>query len=100
MYLTVFVAVFGPIVEEMFFRGFMYPAVKKRLGFKTAFFGTSALFALLHTNLAGFLPIMILGMLLTYLFERTGTLVASCTVHILHNTAMVWFVFLMKGILR
>jgi len=100
MYLTIFVTVFGPIVEEIFFRGFMYTAVKKRVGFKAAIFSTSALFALLHTNLAGFLPIMVLGMLLAYLFEKTGTLVASCTVHILHNAAMVMFVFLMKGIVR
>ncbi len=100
MYLTVFVAVFGPIVEETFFRAFMYRAVKKRYGFKTALFSTSAFFALLHTNLAGFLPIMILGMLLAYLFEKTGTIVASCAVHILHNTVMLTLVFAAKEIIR
>ncbi|MCM8781440.1 MAG: CPBP family intramembrane metalloprotease [Candidatus Omnitrophica bacterium] len=100
MYFTIFVAIFGPIVEEMFFRGFMYQAVKKRWGFKTALFSTSIVFSFLHTNLAGFLPIMVLGMLLAYLFEKTGTLIASCAVHILHNSAMVCFVFLIKGLLR
>ncbi|NQU74586.1 MAG: CPBP family intramembrane metalloprotease [Candidatus Omnitrophica bacterium] len=99
-YLTIFVTIFGPIVEEVFFRGFMYPAVKKKWGFKVALLLTSGLFALLHANLAGFLPIMILGMLLCYLFERTGTLVASCTVHVLHNTAMVGMVFLIKGLFQ
>jgi len=99
-YLTIFVTIFGPIVEEIFFRGFMYPAAKKKWGFKVALLLTSGLFALLHANLAGFLPIMILGMLLCYLFERTGTLVASCTVHILHNTAMIGMVFLIKGLFQ
>lgn len=100
MYLAFFVAVFGPIAEETFFRGFLYTALKKRFGFKAALFSTSILFALLHANLAGFLPIMVLGMLLAYLFEKTGTLVASCTVHILHNTAMLGLLFIMKGLLK
>lgn len=100
IYLTVLVAVFGPIAEEIFFRGFMYRAIKDRWGFKAALFSSSALFALLHANLAGFLPIMILGMLLAYLFEKTGTIVASCAVHILHNSVMVTFIFIMKVILK
>lgn len=100
IYLSIFVSIFGPIVEETFFRGFMYKAVKKKLGFKAALLSTSALFALLHANLAGFLPIMILGMLLAYLFEKTGTLVAPCAVHILHNSVMVGFTFLMKAVLQ
>ncbi|MBI4335033.1 MAG: CPBP family intramembrane metalloprotease [Candidatus Omnitrophica bacterium] len=98
-YLTVFVAVFGPITEELFFRGFMYRAVRTKWGFKTAVLLSSALFALLHASPAGFFPIFILGMLLAYLFERTGTLVAPCAVHILHNTAMIAMVFIIKGIL-
>jgi membrane protease YdiL (CAAX protease family) len=39
---------------------------------------------------------MILGLLLTYLYERTGTLVSSITVHIIHNLSMVFLVFLVK----
>lgn len=99
MYLTILVSLFGPIAEEIFFRGFMYRAIKDRWGFKTALFSSSALFALLHASVAGFLPIMILGMLLAYLFEKTGTIVASCAVHILHNSVMVAFIFIMKAVL-
>jgi membrane protease YdiL (CAAX protease family) len=100
VYLAVLASVFGPIAEELFFRAFMYRVVRARFGFKAALFSTSALFSVLHANLVGFAPIFILGMLLAYLFEKTGTIVASCSVHILHNTAMVAAVFIMKGILR
>jgi membrane protease YdiL (CAAX protease family) len=46
----------------------------------------------------GFLPIMALGLLLTYLYEKTGSLVSSMAVHIMHNVAMVILVFLARNI--
>jgi len=100
IFLTLLVAIFGPITEEVFFRAFMYKAVKTRWGVKTAFYSTSVLFALLHANIVGFFPILVLGMLLTYLFERTGTIVASCTEHIVHNSAMLSLAYLLKGFMR
>lgn len=99
LYLSFFVSIAGPIAEELFFRGFFYQAAKKRIGVFNALMLTSVLFAVLHTNLTGFVPIMILGLLLTYLFEKTGTLVAPVCVHILHNSFMLGFTFLFKQIL-
>lgn len=99
LFLTIFVSVFGPLVEEMFFRGFMYSAIKKRMGVLAAAFLSAAVFSLLHANIVGFLPIMALGVLLAYLYETTGSLVASMTVHILHNSAIICFVFFIKQLL-
>lgn len=93
---SLFAAVVGPIIEEIFFRGFMYKAFKNRIGLVRAALLTSVVFAALHTNLVGFLPIFMLGLLLVYLYEKTGTLVASMTVHVVHNLGMVFFVFLLK----
>ena len=95
-YSSVFTAIIGPFAEELFFRGFMYSAVKKYTGVFWAMAATSVLFAALHSNLAGFAPIMVLGILLAYLYEKTGSLVPSITVHIIHNLSMVFFVFLIK----
>ncbi len=95
-YTSIFAAIFGPMIEELFFRGFMYNAFKKRVGIFWAMFITAATFAFLHAHAVGFLPIMILGMLLAYLYEKTGTLVSSMTVHIIHNLSMVFLVFLVK----
>ena len=95
---ALFAAIFGPIAEEIFFRGFMYSAIKKTLGIFWAMLITSAIFSLLHAHLVGFLPIMALGLLLAYLYERTGSLVSSMTVHIIHNVGMVILVFLARSI--
>ncbi|MDD5429040.1 MAG: type II CAAX endopeptidase family protein [Candidatus Omnitrophica bacterium] len=95
---SIFAAIAGPIVEELFFRGFLYGAVKKYTGIFWATMITAALFAALHAHAVGFLPIMALGILLAYLYEKTGTLVSSMTVHVMHNFSMVLLVFLAKSV--
>lgn len=95
---TLFAAIFGPIAEEIFFRGFMYPAVRKTVGVFWGMVVTSAVFSLLHAHLVGFLPIFALGLLLAYLFEKTGSLVPSMAVHMMHNVAMVILVFAVRSI--
>lgn len=98
---SVIAAIFGPIIEEIFFRGVMYNAVKGKLGIFWAIFITSVLFSFLHTHamsyfLVGFIPIAILGAVLAYLYEKTGSLVPSITLHILNNVGSVIMVFLFK----
>jgi membrane protease YdiL (CAAX protease family) len=95
--LAVFLA---PLIEEVFFRGFMYSAIRKNLGPGLAMVISAGLFSLLHTNVIGFFPIALLGILLAYLYEKTGSLVAPITVHILHNGAILTFLFLAKGLLK
>ncbi|MBL7068412.1 MAG: CPBP family intramembrane metalloprotease [Candidatus Omnitrophica bacterium] len=97
-YMTFFVAVLGPVMEEIFFRGFLYNAIKKEAGIKSAVFISAVLFSFLHAHAVGFLPILVLGVFLAYLYEKTGSLVPSITVHVAHNLIMVFFVFLIKGI--
>ena len=94
-------AVFGPVVEEIFFRGVMYNAVKRKLGVFWGIVITSVLFSVLHTHapqyfLAGFLPIAILGAVLAYLYEKTGSLIPSITLHVLNNVGSIFMVFLFK----
>ncbi len=94
--LTVLVTFLGPVAEELFFRGFAYPVLRKRIGIKWAMILVSAVFALLHLNVIAFFPIFALGLLLAYLYEKTGSLMPSITVHVIHNTAVVFFVYLYK----
>ncbi|MDP2913053.1 MAG: CPBP family intramembrane metalloprotease [Candidatus Omnitrophota bacterium] len=98
LYTGLFAAIVGPIIEELFFRGFMYNALKKYIGILGSMLVTAAIFALLHANVAGFLPIMAIGLLLVYMYEKTGTLVSSITVHIAHNLGMVILLFLVKQV--
>ncbi len=98
IYLSIFVTILGPIVEEIFFRGFAYRALRDKIGAFKAIALTSLIFAALHTNLAGFFPILILGILLAYLAQKTNSLIPSITVHIMHNSSILLLLFLAKKI--
>ena len=87
--LVVLSCVIGPIAEELFFRGVLFAAVRRRFRRGTAILLSGAAFALIHTNPIGFLPIMLIGSLLAYLYERTGSLLSPIAVHILHNTLLM-----------
>lgn len=94
---SVFLAcVAGPFFEEIFFRGFCYPAFKKRWGIVWSLILSSAFFAWIHQNTFAFWPIFILGLGLGYLYEKRGSLVPSITVHILHNSIFIGYFFLAK----
>jgi membrane protease YdiL (CAAX protease family) len=88
LFLTFFVAALGPVMEEIFFRGFAYAGLRKRFGVWPGAILSSAVFAALHMNLAAFFPIFFLGMFLAVLYEASGSLVPSITAHMLHNTVM------------
>jgi len=94
-------ALFGPVIEEIFFRGVMYSAVRRKLGVFWGIFITSVLFSFLHTHaasyfLVGFVPIAVLGAVLAYLYEKTGSLIPSVTLHVLNNLGSVAMVFIFK----
>ena len=77
----------APVVEEFVFRGIIYPCVKQ-LGYpRIALWGTSLFFALTHFNLMTFVPLTILAVALTLLYEATDTLLAPIVTHSLFNAA-------------
>jgi membrane protease YdiL (CAAX protease family) len=74
-----------PVAEEIFFRGILYPWLKQ-IGFpRLALWGTAVMFAALHMNLVTFVPLMILALVLTSLYERTENLLAPIAAHGLFN---------------
>ncbi|OGW84616.1 MAG: hypothetical protein A3C35_01355 [Omnitrophica bacterium RIFCSPHIGHO2_02_FULL_46_11] len=90
--------VIGPIVEEIFFRGFLYPALRKYWGMAWTMLVTSGLFAWIHENAFSFVPIFFLGLTLSYLYEKRNNLLPCISLHVLHNTAFIGYFFLMKSI--
>jgi len=83
--LGVVTIIMAPVAEETFFRGIMYPVVKRAGYPRLALWGTSLLFAAIHVNLMTFVPLFALAMLLTLLYERTNNLLAPITAHSLFN---------------
>lgn len=87
VYLGFFAVVLAPVAEEFIFRGVLFPFVKQ-LGYpKTAWFGVSFLFALIHGDMAIFVPLFVLALALTWLYEKTDSLLAPIAVHSLFNAA-------------
>ncbi len=94
--LMFFGIIIAPIIEEILFRGFLLPALKKSLGGRYAIIVSAALFAAVHIDVFAFMQIFILGLLLGHLYEKTKTLAASIIVHITHNLLTLIFLLCLK----
>ncbi len=88
------IAVLAPIGEEMLFRGLLFGWLRAHWPFWLTALVTSALFGLAHGNLEYAVVAGILGLLLAYLRERTGSLWASIGAHILNNAFAVLLIML------
>ncbi|HPD16840.1 MAG TPA: CPBP family intramembrane metalloprotease [Planctomycetota bacterium] len=74
-----------PMTEEIVFRGFVYATLRRSLGPLAAIALSAAAFAAMHAYAFGLLPLFVIGFLLAYLYERTGSLWASVTAHAANN---------------
>lgn len=89
--LFVLICVVAPIMEELIFRGFVYAGLRRRMTFPAAVVASAVIFALMHTNPGGLLPITLIGIVLATLYERNRSIVPSVICHALNNT-LVFFV--------
>jgi membrane protease YdiL (CAAX protease family) len=77
--------VLAPLSEEVLFRGFLYPALKRPLQPVLAAVVVAGIFAAIHLNLAALLPLFVLGLLLTLAYEWSGSLLVPVIVHSAFN---------------
>jgi membrane protease YdiL (CAAX protease family) len=87
-------AVLAPLVEEIFFRGFLFQGFRAKYGWVSAMLLSSAIFAVAHLDLASLIPTFILGNLLAYLYHRSNSVWPGVILHVLVNTfglASVYF---------
>jgi membrane protease YdiL (CAAX protease family) len=99
LFLLFFGGLAGPITEEIFFRGFFYPALRRRVGRAGAVLINALCFAALHGNLVQLAPLIGLGLILALLRERTGSILASTTLHCAHNTLVLLLLLTLKPVL-
>ncbi len=84
--LAAFVAVLvAPVAEEMFFRAFIQPALQRWVGRTPGILVGAAFFAAGHMDIYNLAPLFLLGVVLGYLYDRTGSLAAPITLHVAHN---------------
>lgn len=80
------ICVLAPFLEELFFRGFIYRTFIKTWPVWLASILAATLFALIHFQLQVFIPLFFLGLILNYVYHRTGSVWTSVAFHSLNNT--------------
>ena len=79
----------APLVEEIFFRGFMYQALRRTMAILPAALLTSLVFGIAHTDPAIIIPIALVGMILLGIYRWTGNLWSSIITHAGYNAVAV-----------
>ena len=79
------VVIAAPLGEEIFFRGCLFPALRKSWGVLAALLVSGALFSLVHYEWVGFLGLMEIGILLAELRLWSGSLWAAIIGHAVNN---------------
>jgi uncharacterized protein len=87
--ILVVVIVLAPVFEELFFRGLFYPALRRRLGPTSAIILNGAIFGILHFQPLFILSLVLVGIVLAYLYEKTDSLAAPIIAHSLYNLAVI-----------
>ena len=80
----------APLMEELFFRGFLYPVLARRLGLPVAVLVTALGFAALHGAQLMFswgpvLVIFLVGLVLTMVRAKTNSVAAGVLIHMAYN---------------
>jgi hypothetical protein len=83
------IVVAAPVSEEIFFRGFMFGGLRRRLSFPVAGLISAGIFGLFHYTGAGSLGVLpqlaFLGLALSWVYEETGSIYPTMAIHALNN---------------
>jgi membrane protease YdiL (CAAX protease family) len=88
------VAVLAPVVEELFFRGFLFGLYRRRQPVWVAYLVAGLVFSLLHvqpslmnpSQMAGLgVGVFVLGTLLAWVYQSTGSLLPGMLAHAINN---------------
>jgi membrane protease YdiL (CAAX protease family) len=83
------IVVAAPVTEEIFFRGFFFAGVRAKTGFWIAAVISSGIWGLFHFTGSDSWPVVlqlsIFGVILCWLYERTGSIRPTIAVHAINN---------------
>jgi hypothetical protein len=96
VYLGFFAVILAPLAEEFIFRGVLFSSLQKMGWPKCAWIFPSLLFALIHNNAPIFAPLFAFALALTWLYQKTGGLLAPMLAHALFNATNLGLLFLEK----
>ena len=87
--LVFFVGILAPLCEEVVFRGAILGGMKKDGNIFKAILASGLLFGLLHMNINQASYALVIGILLGFLVEATGSIFSSILFHVLVNSTNV-----------
>lgn len=83
--LVFYLVIVTPVVEEVIFRSFFFNTLRKYVNVWGAILLSSLLFALFHFQIATLVPLSFIGVVLAYLYKRSGSILPAIVAHSLNN---------------
>jgi uncharacterized protein len=101
-YATLLAAVvIAPFCEEVFFRGFVFPGLRRDMSVGWAIIISSLLFAITHADPGSFAVLFVIGLALAFLRWRTKSIWPGMLLHMLNNAiAAIVIILAMHGIIK
>ena len=84
------IAVAGPILEELLFRGAVEKLLLQQYTPAKAILFSALIFGVFHLNPAQIVPAFFMGLMLGWMYYKTGSLIPCIVVHILNNSLSVY----------
>lgn len=84
------IAVIGPVLEELLFRGAITKVLLQKYDPWKAILISAFLFGIFHINPVQVLPAFLLGILFAWIYYRTASLVPCILMHVLNNSLAVF----------
>ena len=78
--------IIAPLVEEIFFRGFVFTGLREKYGWIPAALISAGLFAAVHLQPITIPPIFLMGLIFAYLYQRTESIWPAVIMHFATNT--------------
>jgi len=88
-------AVVAPIVEEIFFRGFLFQGFRQKYGWVSAIIISSAIFSAAHLDPVSFIPTFVMGCVLAYVYHRSNSVWPGIIFHAAINSFSLAVVYIM-----
>jgi membrane protease YdiL (CAAX protease family) len=87
----------SPLIEELFFRGFLFTFLKNYTSTLFALVLSAGVFAFAHANLGSVLQLWVLGLVLGLAYEHSGSLLLPIGIHACWNFLTAMSLLLEKG---
>ena len=84
------IAIVGPVLEELLFRGAITKALLQKYSPGTAIVISALIFGVFHINPIQILPAFLIGLLLGWIYYKTASLIPCILMHILNNSLSVY----------